>query len=60
MLLRTLNSSFQWFSITSSTYSLIFAATTLQMGSPYTNFAVVSIVVIPAKLFGIYLFDRYP
>ena len=58
MMLRTLNCCFQWFSITSSTYSLIFASTTLQFGSPYVNFAVVSVVVIPAKLFGIYLFDR--
>ena len=58
MMWRTLNCCFQWFTISSSTYSLIFASTTLQFGSPYINFAVVSVVVIPAKLFGIYLFDR--
>ena len=57
MFFRTLNCFFQWFSITALTYTLIFASTTL-MGSPYMNFTIVTVVMIPGKLVGIYIFDR--
>ena len=49
---------FQWFCTAACTYGLIYASTGL-VGNPYLNFFIVAVVGFPARIIGLYLFDRW-
>ena len=57
MLLRTLNSFFQWFCVTGLFYTLAFASTSLS-GDPFLNYTIAVFVDLPAIFIGFYTFDR--
>ena len=57
ILMRTLNSFFQWFCVTGTYYGLTFGSTSL-VGDPYVNWAISNVAEIPTYLAALYVFDR--